>query len=366
MKNQFYSVVKTALIFSNLRIFFPIKLDFRGRVYTSGNPLSPFGDKQLSRKLLRFENSEMESFDVHAQGFQILALLACDYETLSYTRFIEFELGESYVEYLGKPDLYLYLANLFEDQVMFGEERNENFPGEKFEKIIQIVSTRSIFKYILMSAAYGESLHSRFNYFLHNPKLVGLFEKIGNEKASQFAWFLSKEVDMLLTIKLSKIDVFKTMFKKLVRFIQREAKKPFQLKINVDGDFSFNSCYVKTISTDIRLGSAKIKFLKPEKKLNSDLELENVMDGRKFNRSLLPNFIRAIDAAVIKNVLQTYQANGWPVLTIHDALYVCSKESKDQKSLSQSEYASEAYSDALFKVFKKDPIKRIVLLNRVE
>lgn len=366
MKNQFYSIVKTALMFSNLRIFFPIKLDFRGRVYAGGHPLSPFGNKQLTRKLLRFEDSEMQSFDVHAQGFQILALLASDHETLSYTRFLEFELGESYVEYMGKPDLYLYLANLFENQVMFGDERNENFPGEEFEKIIQIVSTRSIFKYILMSAAYGESLHSRFNYFLHNPKLVGLFEKIGNEKASQFAWFLSKEIDMLLSIKLSKIDVFKIMFKKLVRFIQTEAKKPFQLKINVDGGFSFNSYYVKTISTDIRLGSAKIKFLKPEKRLNSDLELENVMDGRKFNRSLLPNFVRAIDAAVIKNVLQSYQANGWPILTIHDALYVSSKESKDQKSLRQSEYASEAYSDALFRVFKNDPIKRIVLLNGVE
>ena len=100
--------------------------------------------------------------------------------------------------------------------------------------------------------------------------------------------------------------------------------------------------------------------------MSSNLELENVKDGRKFNRSLLPNFVRAIDGAVIKNVLQTYQANGWPILTIHDALYVSKKESNDQKSLRQSEYASEAYSDALFKVFKKDPIRRIVLLNGVE
>lgn len=89
----------------------------------------------------------------------------------------------------------------------------------------------------------------------------------------------------------------------------------------MDGAFYFKNRTRKQAAARLGASGSKLTFRKDEKFIDKKTGIISFLyDGKAFNRSIIPNFVRAIDAAIIKKVLHSYQQKNKDVLTIHDSI----------------------------------------------
>lgn len=361
IKTLFYQILKIARLFSERPIFFHNFVDSRGRLYTSAYPLNPMGNKAFTRKLFKFKNSEMSELDVHSQMLQLLGLFAASKHVLAYTKFLDFDDETNVVYYNGKSDLYAYLAWCYKKNTLAKLESSfylQKFGCEEPKEAVLRLCKREEFKKIMISLVYGEERIGRSKKLQNSKVLKGIFDDSSQLK-EEFAYFLAKQFESLYVVELGQIHTFGMQLRRLAMWIGKRGGLKNQLKIYPERGLFFINRYVKEQAKTFMIDSRKFVFQKPKKVLNrGTLEFENVYDGQRFLRSLLPNYIHSVDAAIMRVVLHEFRKKKIPIFPVHDAIYVPENVTPKQ--------ASKIYSDAVFTVFKEDPIKRLVSINNIQ
>ena len=310
MKNEFYAILKLAVLFSYHHFSFQNFVDYRGRIYANGYPLTPLGKKNFTRKLIKFPASSMMfEYDVHAQMLQIFGLLAADENLLLYTGLLSLE-NLALENYNGRSDIYAYLAARFQNRAvtLLLQEADDDLRVFKLE-IISFLSGRNVFKKVLMGSVYGQNVVSQENDFLVNPDLVQILENFPDADKKAFCKFLAWQIRIIFTKKeLTKVHLWRIQFKRLVKWITEKTGRKNQLRVSVDGAFYFKNRTRKQAAARLGASGSKLTFRKDEKFIDKKTGIISFLyDGKAFNRSIIPNFVRAIDAAIIKKVLHSYQ-----------------------------------------------------------
>lgn len=410
---EFYQTLKIAIMFRKYKLYFPLFLDSRSRLYTQGWPLHPQGRKEFTRKFLRFEGSNMWENDVHAQGLQMWAILANEHLILQYTGLLSVKEGECMVKRkkTDRLDLYSYIGLEYNDLLKkeieswrFGDQTNI----EKVNKIIDLMTQRNLSKYLIMCFVYSEGTKSRakrilsndlikeqFNLLSDNTNYV--FEKNGKLYKNKYMIIiiLAELLVKLMNDKFPKIQEFQRMFIKLIKAIQKfktdvELKEQSEhelnwrdynykwvnqketiknLKANIRNSknsqimlswhhtFKTENVYQLEESKYVQLGVAGTYRRVTFKRNITDENSKPILDPKKFRSSVLPNFLHCGDAALVHFVLKEFHKSNRCIWTVHDAFYT-TEESR--------EFARQAYLKAIKTLFEEDPIKQFVCANNLE
>ena len=369
--SQFFSILRTAILFRNYKLYFPVHLDFRGRLYTYtlGRSLHPQGDKSFTRKLFRFIGSSMYKNEATGQCVQLWSILANCRLGLQCTGLVP--IGEPFISRdinPGRPDVYSYLANqykqLLEEEISFWEfTKKDN--KQKIKNLIHAIAVRNTVKRMVIGFFFGEGIISRAEYILSTAKTecnsiiegreneLVLYKKNGLDKSKnnaiiRFAFLLGK----LIWQEFPEIIVFQSNFRKLVKEIQHLKATKGKVDLTWHPSFSMTNAYhseqPKRVGIESRMLFHRNIF---------DKDGNPVLDTGKFRLSLLANFLHCGDAMLVQFVLEAFHAENYHILPILDAFYTCKEH---------TEFANKAYIQAIKKLFADDPIRQIVIINGLE
>ena len=368
---QFFSTIKIAILFRNYKLYFPVRLDFRGRLYTVGWPLNPQGNKSFTRKLLRFIDSFMYENDATGQCVQLWSILSNCRLGLQYTGLVHIHIGEPFISRdinPGRPDLYSYLTNryscLLEEEISsweFAKDSNK----QKIKNLIHAIAVRNTVKRAVMGFFFGEGRISRAEQIKSIAKTE--YDSIsGNQENNQFVYrkdgrnnFKNSAIlrfafllEKLISQELPEVNVFQLKFKKLIKEIQNLKATEGKVNLSWHQSFSMTNAYYMKQSKRARIDSRMMFY-----RYTFDEDGNPVLDTGKFNASLLANFLHCGDAMLVQFVLESFHVENSDILTIHDAFYTCKEH---------TEFANKAYIQAIKKLFADDPIRQIVSINGLE
>ena len=347
--------------------FFPVFIDFRGRIYYFGFPLNPQGS-QLVKDLLLINGELVVPFDVHASGFQVLGLLTQDLTLLEQTRFFVHrdEVPEK------KKDLYEYHLKEFVKYERTKSHEEEYLIATKIFKL-----DRSIFKSAMMTISYNQSPHGlltewkkTFKEQLEFLESQPIDFRPGFEEYTPLK-ILTKKVFLLfnyLDNKLPSLTFLRQYVKKIIDNPNSEhLNRTFCCTRSVY--VSVAQLYTKKISNrkEYKDHQNKRKFItetadrfKQVRDL-ATLDLKNVesYDTRAAKRSSMPNLIHSFDARILHSCIEKLLSRGLYFSVSHDCIYI----SPECESLVKSIYFESCFEMVLN---SEIPILEILLWSNVK
>jgi hypothetical protein len=308
--------------------YFPVHLDFRGRVYYSGWPLNPQGDS-LSRQLLKFQNlhqtKSLCELDVSASGLQIIGLLIYDLNILQKTNFLvdKEKINES------KNDIY-------------------SFHLDKYRKTYSDAPeflSREVFKDILMCYLYNESHYGLLK------KLEGLIDY-----SLRSTFDLNAEVFRIRKFLNQNFTAFDKVSKIINGIVDEAIKSNSIIGLGVSDNLMSYQFYglqeSKRFYYHGRFGKRQNVTIKQDC-------FPLTIDKRKSRRATLPNFIHSLDALLLQFVVNYAVKKSIPIVVVHDCFIVHKKYSKSIK---------RAYFEGAYNLFfnkGRIPILRFIDQNIV-
>lgn len=287
------------------KIYFPYFLDFRGRAYSRGYPLSPQGGK-ISKELLMLkaeEEEEFKSYDISASVIQMFGLLLYNKEYLIQTNLIGKENNDVYTNIIKKYGLF----------------KDEEDP-------------RGVFKKIAMTFLYNESHLGTFK------KISSIFLENTNEETHKIRNILKKE--------FNDIVEFKNMLSINLN------KNTLPIKYGNKKYIYSQQLYVKQEKVNIRYYDFNGK--RKQITINQDINpfINNV---RATNRATTPNIIHNLDAIIMHRVVEYFRVRKKRITTVHDCFKV---------SVKNKEYLKTAYQKSIREIFfKNTPLQNIKTEN---
>lgn len=373
LKNDCAKILNTlafADIYKNHTIYFTWFLDFRGRMYSKGWPLSPQGD-ELSRSLLLlddmgiiakedlkdinfiikskidsnkkknkniFETNELllmlkmglhnrckVGIDVKASAFQILGLILKDEDLLAYTRFFKNDT-------LDNKELDLY----------------DFFSQHLKEKGIDL--ERDHCKKILMTLVYNQQGRSRAKYIMD----VYMSKRGGDSEIS---------FSEALRISNTILKVAEKLWPKLINFqtLISSLAKSLALNNKVLGIPIYKTiCVLK--HKYYQTVDKRVTIMKGADKKRMSLSLRYPVTGKasyqKYCIATLPNIIHSLDASLALLTIEQCMIDGIKIFSVHDCFYVHPSNIKKVQMY---------YHNACKKVFNNDDFwKYFVEINEFE
>ena len=332
----FLEGVKLAKIFKNETLYFQPYLDFRGRLYYYGYPVSPMSAKIL-RNLIMFKDERVSvKLDATASAFQIFGLLLRNENYLRLTNVLSSN-EDIYIHYLNKLkeknigcEYIQSFDRAFFKNIMMCFAYNETSFG-RYNKVKSLVLKEAEKKYVTMQKS-GESeyFNKSFNTFKENKETIKKVSDNLNE-------FLFEE--------FKDIKEFNDVIKHLTKKHDRNTK--FSLINNKD--FTSRQFYVEQVSK-----STVFKSYTTKKSVKITLKYDKTplkTDTKKSNLSTMPNLVHSIDAMILHKVVKFFKSKNIPIKTTHDCFTV---PVKYESTLQQ------AYKKSLVEVYEMNMLKQFI------
>ena len=288
------------------KIYFPYFIDFRGRAYSRGYPLSPQGGK-ISKEILMLkaeEKEEFKSYDISASVIQMFGLLLYNKKYLIQTNLIGKENNDVYTDIVKK-------YNLFEDEE----------------------DPRSIFKKIAITFLYNESHLGTFK------KISGIFLEDTNEHTHKIRNILKEE--------FSDIVEFRNM-------LSQNTNKNEEIPIKYG-----NKNYIYSQQLYVKQEKIHIRYYIFDKKRKQITVNQDIVPFKKnvraVNRATVPNIIHNLDAMIMHKVIEYFRIRKKRIATVHDCFKV---------SVKNKDYLRQAYQKSIQEIFfKNTPLEKIKIEN---
>jgi len=383
--NKIIETVCIADIYKNHSFFFNHFLDYRGRIYCHGYPLSPQAD-MISRSLITLLNEpNVVGSDVTASGFQIIGLLTGSVDLLELTNYIPRDKYpiEKYKDLYHKIQqefpsfLYDYIKDSIylkekEYKLKSEEEKYSYFKPKTMEEVKPILDVllcenffdRALIKNISMCYIYGETAFSRGNkidekYALHTSgnKLYSLkfisasaFEKYVEKTFPELYKFKEELVAMVNLVcrndledldqkneKKKKLSNKKTLYKDNKESLSKEISNETSKSMNL-----FKLCasknHITTVLNYVKHENYRHNFYNVIRQKVETVEfsipaIPFTVNLIRTRRSIIPNFIHMIDSVIAMKTILKCKEENIKLFTVHDSFYTAEEHVKRVKEI---------------------------------
>lgn len=176
---EFRSVLKLANVYSNLKLYFTVSIDWRGRFYYNEYPLQPQGNKMIREMINIYGEDNYIDLDVLASGYQIVGMITGDKVILKYTNVSGTELN----------DIYMLFKERFDDLIRVNE-----FKEISHDEVISSFD-RKVIKSLTMKMMYTQGDYSRKKEIRSNI-LIKVFRRICNDDIDQINKCIKESVNL--------------------------------------------------------------------------------------------------------------------------------------------------------------------------
>lgn len=385
-------------LFKDQKIYFNVFVDYRGRIYFSGYPLSPTLDTLSKLLLIFFKNDadyttvprmipknedkffdelkehieitkEYIENDVTCSGVQIAGGLTGSLSELVLTNFI---IKNGDMNHQIK-DLYntclISLMNAINKEIKLMQDEKDILI---YQELLTIINNRSFIKGWVMRYMYSEGDFTRTidlktvlikkmsTQEFENKKIKILHreKEINDIMIFEKAYYISKKFKETFNYIFPEIIKLSTELRE--KFYTKNCKKVNQKnKTHIIIQSSENS--IKTLKNFCKKEKKQFKTYSFQKKgfiqtvFFTDTQKR---DNAAISQSIMPNFIHHLDSQILINVVNTFQEKQYPIFTAHDC-FKCKPEHK--------EFVKEAYFNAFKEIIlKEDPLKFFLTVNELE